>query len=56
MVSPEVWKSTTKAQKEASWIILGKSLNFSESSLFTCKKKLQNPCLPHRVMVRRHDI
>ena len=53
MVSPGAWRSRAKAQNKACRVILGKSLNFSESPLFTCKKKLKNPCVPYRVMVRR---
>ena len=54
MVSPGAWRSRAKAQNKAFRVILGKSLNFSESPLFICKKKLKNPCVPYRVMVRRH--
>ena len=53
MVSPGAWRSRAKAQNKACRVILGKSLNFSESPLFTCKKKLKNPCVPYRVMERR---
>ena len=54
MVSPGAWRSRAKAQNKAFRVILDKSLNFSESPLFICKKKLKNPCVPYRVMVRRH--